>query len=65
MERRHFEQPPTVDQGLDGHAKLLRQEAHAVSSGAERDRLIRRARQIDIAAHIDEWLSSPGLQPPR
>jgi hypothetical protein len=24
-----------------------------------------KARQADIAAHIDRWISSPGLQAPR
>jgi len=31
---------------------------------AAREQLLRRARQAETAAHIDEWLRSPGLQPP-
>jgi hypothetical protein len=27
--------------------------------------LIREARQAETASHINEWLSSPGLQAPR
>jgi hypothetical protein len=27
--------------------------------------LLRRARQADTAAHLDEWANSPGLQPPK
>jgi hypothetical protein len=27
--------------------------------------LERKARQAETAAHIDEWLKSPGLQPPK
>jgi hypothetical protein len=33
--------------------------------GAEREKLIRKARQAETAAHIDEWLASPGLRVPR
>ena len=32
--------------------------------GPERDALIKKIRQIETASHINEWLSSPGLQPP-
>jgi hypothetical protein len=32
--------------------------------GAARDEMIRRARQAEIASHLDEWLTSPGLRPP-
>jgi hypothetical protein len=27
--------------------------------------LLRKARQAETAAHVDEWLSPPGLQPPK
>jgi hypothetical protein len=26
---------------------------------------LRRARQAETASHINEWLTSPGLQPPK
>jgi hypothetical protein len=29
-----------------------------------RELLLRRARQAETAAHINEWLKSPGLRPP-
>jgi NADPH:quinone reductase-like Zn-dependent oxidoreductase len=28
------------------------------------DALIKKARQADTAAHVDQWVSSPGLRPP-
>jgi len=31
----------------------------------EQEDLLRKARQADTAFHMDEWLSSPGLQPPK
>ena len=46
------------------HALRLKEEAQALRPGPERDAMIRRARQAETASHVDEWLSSPGLQPP-
>jgi hypothetical protein len=42
-----------------------RERAETLPPGAERDALKKKARQSETAAHIDEWLSSPGLQPPK
>jgi hypothetical protein len=33
-------------------------------TGIKRHDLERKARQAETVAHIDEWLKSPGLQPP-
>jgi hypothetical protein len=46
-------------------ASRLKAEANALPHGPLRDEAIRKARQADIASHMDEWLSSPGLQVPR
>jgi predicted trehalose synthase len=64
MERR-FKQSVPIDQRLIEQAKRLRKEAKGIPPGVEREKLIRRARQAETAAHIQEWLSSPGLQAPR
>ncbi len=32
--------------------------------GPQRDLYLRRARQADTAAHINDWLNSPGLKAP-
>jgi hypothetical protein len=34
-------------------------------SGPARDALLKKLRQLDVAAHADEWLSSPGLRSPK
>jgi hypothetical protein len=47
------------------HALRLKEEAQALRPGPERDDLIRRARHAETASHVDDWLSSPGLRPPR
>jgi hypothetical protein len=39
-------------------------QAEALPAGAEREDLLRRARQADTASHIDDWANSAGLQAP-
>ncbi|MET3969121.1 hypothetical protein ABID62_005208 [Bradyrhizobium sp. S3.9.1] len=65
MERRRFKQETPLDQRLEDLAKCLRKEAKGTPPGFRRDDLIRRARQAETAARISDWLSSPGLQPPK
>lgn len=65
MERRHIEQTNTLGERLTQEAQRLRQEAQALPVGPERDALLHKARQVETSAHLDQWLSSPGLPPPR
>ena len=65
MERRRFKQDLPLDQRLTDHAKRLRSEARDTPPGIKRDDLIRRARQAETAARVSDWLTSPGLQPPK
>jgi hypothetical protein len=37
----------------------------ALPPGPQRDALLRRARQMDVANHMNEWLSSLRLQSPK
>ena len=64
MQRRRFKQIDPLDKRLSGDAESLRKEARGTPPGVERDRLIRRARFLETASHISEWLSSPGLKAP-
>ena len=65
MYRRPIQHDVRLDQRLAEQAKRLRHEARGTPPGIERERLIRRARQAETAAHMQEWLSSPGLRPPQ
>jgi hypothetical protein len=49
---------------LAQEAQRLREQADKLIPGPEREAILKRIRQCDVASHIDEWLSSPGLQPP-
>jgi hypothetical protein len=46
-------------------AMRLKDEANELPPGPLRDARIRKARQAATACHVDEWLSSPGLQAPQ
>jgi hypothetical protein len=45
-------------------ANRLKDEANKLPHGPLRDAMIRKARQAETASHMDQWLSSPGLQAP-
>jgi hypothetical protein len=62
--RRRFKQTQSLEERLAQEAKRLREEAKLLPPGAERDRIIRKARQAETGSHLTEWLTSPGLRPP-
>jgi hypothetical protein len=65
MQRRRFEQILIFPERLSHEAEHLREQAEAMPPGNEREELLRKARQAETASHINEWLSSPGLQSPK
>jgi hypothetical protein len=65
QQRRRFKQTTTLDQRLSEQAERLRKEAQGMPPGVERDDLLRRARQAEAAAHMQEWITSPGLRSPQ
>lgn len=65
-ERRRFKsQASSLKERLTAFAQEARDRATELQPGAERDDLLRKARQADTTSKIDEWLNSPGLQPPK
>src|SRR6266404_8238478 len=46
-------------------AEALKREAEKLPYGRERDELLRKARQLETASRINEWVSSPGLSSPK
>lgn len=65
MQRRRFKQILTFPDRLANEAARLRDEAERLPQGPERDELLKKARQADDAIQMDNWLRSPGLQPPK
>jgi hypothetical protein len=62
MQRRRFENTLTFPDRLAKEAERDRKRTKL--PGQERDDLLRKAREAETAAHMDEWLSSPGLKTP-
>jgi len=63
-ERRRFKQTQSLKQRLLDSVRGLREEAR-LARGLEREAILRKARQTEAAAYMDEWLRSPGLEPPK
>jgi hypothetical protein len=63
MTRTRLTKPTLIDR-LMLEANRLKDGAHKLPHGPRRDNMVRKARQCETAAHIDQWLSSPGLQAP-
>ena len=64
-ERKKFVHTSSLEQRLADEAKHLERQAKQLPYGKAREELLRKARQDEVAAHITEWLTSPGLQPPK
>jgi hypothetical protein len=65
MQRRRFKQTTSLKDRLASFARQAREKASRLRPGHEQDALLKKARQADTAAHLDEWASSPELQPPK
>ena len=64
-ERRRFTQTTSLEESLAKEATQLRKQAQGTPPGIERERLVRRARQLETASRMNEWLTSRGLQAPK
>jgi hypothetical protein len=56
---------PSFDQRLAQEALRIQAQVKSLPHGKERELLVRKARQLETASHVNEWLSSPGLKAPR
>jgi hypothetical protein len=55
---------PTLFERLSEEKKRLEIDLGQAGPTMVRDKLPGKLRQLDSAAHINEWLSSPGLRAP-
>jgi hypothetical protein len=62
--RRRFTQTESLKDRLAAFAKITRERAEQLS-GPARDALLRKARQADTAAHLDDWANPQAQQPPK
>ena len=64
LKRRRLKQASSLKDRLLAFAEEVRETASRLRPGPEQDALLRKARQADTAAHIEEWANSRELQPP-
>jgi hypothetical protein len=62
--RHRFIQTKPLKERLLEEAQKLREQARLLPDGPVRHAALKKARQAEVAAHMDDWLSAPGLQPP-
>jgi len=64
--KRNRSRPPlSLQERLTKFAQDARAAAKKLPAGAERHELLAKARDGEVAAKIDRWLSSSGLQGPK
>jgi hypothetical protein len=65
MQRHRFKQITSLKDRLASFAEEVRKKASRLGPGPEQTALLRKARLADTAAHLEDWVNSPGLQPPK
>jgi hypothetical protein len=66
MQRKRIKHATTFEEGLTEEARQFREEAEKEPPGSTaRELLLRRARQAETASHMNDWLASLGLWPPK
>jgi hypothetical protein len=65
FKRRRFKQQLTLQDRLSAWVKQVQEQALRLPPGPERDTLLKKARQAEMASHLNDWAKSPGLQPPK
>jgi hypothetical protein len=56
--------PHTFEENIAAEKARLEAQVAQLNPGPEQDALLKKIRQLDTAAHVSEWLTSPGLRPP-
>jgi hypothetical protein len=54
----------TIEEKWRQQSEAAKSEAQKLPHGKQRDAIIKRARQLETASQINQWLSSPELRPP-
>ena len=56
--------PHTFEENLAAEKAKLEAQVAKLKPGPQMDALREKIRQLETASHMNEWLSSPGLQSP-
>jgi hypothetical protein len=63
--RRRRSIPQAFEDRIAVEKARLEAQVPDVPHGPARDALLQKIRQLETASRINEWLTSPGLQPPK
>ena len=63
MQRRRSA-PHTFEENIAAEKAKLEAQIAKLKPGPQMDALRKKIRQLETASHMNEWLSSPGLQTP-
>jgi hypothetical protein len=55
----------TIEEKWHQQSEEAKTKAEKLPYGKQRDALVRRARQLETASQINQWLTSSELQPPK
>jgi hypothetical protein len=64
MQRRRRSDPHTFEDRIAAEKAKLEAQVAKLRPGPQMDELLKKIRQLETASHMNEWLSSPGLQTP-
>ena len=62
--RRRFEQTNSLKGRLAAFISAMRERADLAVSDVEREEILKKVTQAEIASRLEAWANSPGLQPP-
>ena len=62
--RRRVKQTSSLKDRLTSFAKEAREKASRLPPGAEKEAMLKKARQANTAVHLEDWINSQGLRPP-
>jgi hypothetical protein len=65
IKRPRIKHSKTFQERLADEAAQFKALADQTPPGMQRELYLRRARQAETASKINDWLASPGLQPPK
>jgi hypothetical protein len=63
--KRRWSTSQTFEGRIAAEKARLEAQVANVPHGPTRDAMLRKIRQLETASHVNEWLTSPGLQPPK
>ena len=56
--------PHTFEENIEAEKAKVQAQVAKLKPGPQMDALLKKIRQLETASHVNEWLTSPGLQPP-